>query len=1774
MAKRFIASLLTLCIVLSLFAMVPTTAMATTDDSSTTTEPTVSETPETIEPQATETVDYYLFGYINGKNYGCEEDHENMGAYKFVNGSLKVQFTADSYIGIKTTGNKTWYMTKTYVSGTTGTFYNTSTGAGEKMLVPGNKDVTFTLKVNADGTLTVSYVAKEPVCEHTYSSKVTTAANCLKAGVKTYTCTKCGDKYTEAIPAKGHSNKVVVNAATCKTYASYELTCTSCGYKEVLKTDEYLMKGLEAIPNGMDPKLFTNEPLYRYRTQTVLTSLEPIMPGYTQIGTEWVDGGSNTIYYVKSWPTGFDKTSSLYTKYNNLSKKVTASEGTSGKLEVNSDKVVGYLYYHWCYEGHPQGWSTAQKEGLFTNFNAFYSTVAPDQADKSDPSDNSYRFDDSDCENSKWWFVVEVYGQNYTQYDKQYIFGQWSEWTEWSTTPATSSANREVETITGYRFISAELADHVYKNGFCTTCGVYDPDNIGYHLIGYINGKDYGCETDYENVGIYRFVDGKLTATFTKDSYVFIKTSDNKNWYMASSFVNGTIGIFQNTEDSSAAEKMFVPANFEVTFTLVENKDGSLSLSYTAKEPDCNHTYSSKVTTGATCTTDGLKTYTCTKCGHLYSESIKASGHLNYCIVTDATCAEYATYDLTCTKCGFHEVLKANELLMKGLDAVPNGMDPKQFTNQPLYRYRTHKTATSYEPTMEGYTPNGTTWVEHTNNTIYYVKSWPAGFDKTNVLYSKYNNISKKVTAYENEKTKLEINSDKVVGYLYYHWCYPEHEKDWSTSQKEGLFTNFSAFYSTSAPSNYICDYSDMSYKVGYDNCNNSNWWFVVEVYGQNYSESDLQYAFETWSDWSEWSTTPVTETANREVETITGYRLISATLEEHDYSNGLCVVCGKADPGNIGYHLIGYINGKNYGCEEDHENVGTYRFINGKLTVKFTEESYVFIKTSDNKNWYMAQTYISGTTGKFYNTSTGTGEKMRIPGNVEVIMTLTANADGSLTLSYVTAATCAHTYTSKVTTAATCTKEGVKTFTCSKCGHSYTEKIAMIAHSYTSKVTTAATCTKEGVKTFTCSKCGHSYTEKIAMIAHSYTSKVTTAATCTTNGVKTYTCSACSKTYTETIKATGHKYTNGTCSVCGAKDPNASTVTGYVQVTDVKDILSGGKFIIVAYVNGAYKAMNVSLSSGKFLTTDVTVSNGVVTGDNLPVWDITAVTGGIALSVDGAYLNYNSSTNFKFDDVEYVWTVVAGENGFVIDAAETTRGLYYQLSSAKFGAYATSNATSGGYVSQLLLFKYQTASADCSHSYTSKVTTAATCTKEGVKTFTCSKCGDSYTEKIAVIAHSFTGSTCTVCGTKVDFYLFGFINGANYGCEEDAANMGSYKFVNGKLSVKFASDSYIAIKTTGNAAWYMTKSYVEGKNAVFHNTSTGASEKMFVPGGVTVSFTLVENTDGTLSLSYTTGSIVLPTLTLNYPSLSFEDEILYNVYYTVDNTASIVEMGLVTFSTKLTNGTVADAVDVIPGYINSGSTYMVQSNGIPAKNLGDALYFKVYAKLSDGSYVYSAIAGYHAVAYANTVLNNASSSAKAKALVVAMLNYGAAAQTYFEYKTDALMNASLTTAQQALVKVYDESMVADVVKADTAKAGMFVMNGGYSNIWPTVSFEGAFAINFYFTPNKTVGSTPVLYYWDAETYNSVSTLTVNNATGKITMTKDGNNYGAAIEGIAAKDMDTTIYVAGVYTSNGIPCPTSIISYSLGQYCKTVAVSDAFGAATAVYGYYAKAYFA
>ncbi len=101
-------------------------------------------------------------------------------------------------------------------------------------------------------------------------------------------------------------------------------------------------------------------------------------------------------------------------------------------------------------------------------------------------------------------------------------------------------------------------------------------------------------------------------------------------------------------------------------------------------------------------------------------------------------------------------------------------------------------------------------------------------------------------------------------------------------------------------------------------------------------------------------------------------------------------------------YCLAGYINGGSYGIEEDWANPGEYQFdADGKLAVKFSEDSYVMMKTADCTEWYYFDSYVIAASGTLKNYTTGSSEMMFVPGNVDLTFTLTDNGDDTFTLSY-----------------------------------------------------------------------------------------------------------------------------------------------------------------------------------------------------------------------------------------------------------------------------------------------------------------------------------------------------------------------------------------------------------------------------------------------------------------------------------------------------------------------------------------------------------------------------------------------------------------------------------------------------------------------------------------------------------------------------------------------------------------------------------------------------
>lgn len=84
------------------------------------------------------------------------------------------------------------------------------------------------------------------------------------------------------------------------------------------------------------------------------------------------------------------------------------------------------------------------------------------------------------------------------------------------------------------------------------------------------------------------------------------------------------------------------------------NKEETTTEKTTEEETTVHtHSYSSKVTKEATCTDNGIKTYTCS-CGDTYTENIAKTNHTSsdWIITKEATCSANGTKVRNCTACG------------------------------------------------------------------------------------------------------------------------------------------------------------------------------------------------------------------------------------------------------------------------------------------------------------------------------------------------------------------------------------------------------------------------------------------------------------------------------------------------------------------------------------------------------------------------------------------------------------------------------------------------------------------------------------------------------------------------------------------------------------------------------------------------------------------------------------------------------------------------------------------------------------------------------------------------------------------------------------------------------------------------------------------------------------------------------------------------------------------------------------------------------------------
>ena len=225
--------------------------------------------------------------------------------------------------------------------------------------------------------------------------------------------------------------------------------------------------------------------------------------------------------------------------------------------------------------------------------------------------------------------------------------------------------------------------------------------------------------------------------------------------------------------------------------------------------------------------------------------------------------------------------------------------------------------------------------------------------------------------------------------------------------------------------------------------------------------------------------------------------------------------------------------------------------------------------------------------------------------------------------------------------------------------------------HTYEGYTVTAPTCTEPGYTTHKCTSCDYSYNDSyIEPLGHNYTEEVTKP-TCTERGYTTYTCS-CGDSYKSDYKdALGHDYKNGTCTRCGAKDPNYKPQANFSDVAAGSYCYDAVQWAVANGItngtNATHFSPNAGCTRGQVVTFlwraagEPTVSGNVGFVDVAPgsycyeavKW---AVANGITKGTDATHFSPNATCT-RGQVVTFMYRAagepaVGGSNGFVDVAA------------------------------------------------------------------------------------------------------------------------------------------------------------------------------------------------------------------------------------------------------------------------------------------------------------------------------------------------------------------------------------------------------------------------------------------------------------------------------------------------------------------------------------------
>ena len=453
---------------------------------------------------------------------------------------------------------------------------------------------------NADGTLNTD----PPSQIHNYQLTSSQEATCTEEGKNTYTCTDCGDSYTETTPALGH-DYVAKDDGGDTVY-----TCKRCGdsYTELLPrenislkvgqtSETYTLEGEKTISVEGDAGIAKANLTYSEGTGAEVSysaSASASVSGYTQGGyycviSNIIDGNTSTYYWSEA----------------NQSVGMYARVDLGAEVRFDAVQVSAPAHGDYCTNANVQlssdgyNWTTI---GTFTSSRSSATTktyTVPDSVE-------SFRYIQVviTTARSYWWQLSEI---------------AWGSLSGSSFTRAAASGTVQTGTLT-----TTELSFTGVGAG--TTSYVVD-------------GVKYVIEVEEDHVHSWEKT-SETAPTCTADGTTTYTCSVCGDTYTETTPATG----------HSYNSVVTAPTCTDEGYTT--HTCSTCGDTYTdSTVPALGHDYVETISS-ATCTTDGIATYTCSHCGDTYTKVIPATGHKYTATVVEPTCTEDGTTTYTCSVCG------------------------------------------------------------------------------------------------------------------------------------------------------------------------------------------------------------------------------------------------------------------------------------------------------------------------------------------------------------------------------------------------------------------------------------------------------------------------------------------------------------------------------------------------------------------------------------------------------------------------------------------------------------------------------------------------------------------------------------------------------------------------------------------------------------------------------------------------------------------------------------------------------------------------------------------------------------------------------------------------------------------------------------------------------------------------------------------------------------------------------------------------------------------